>query len=379
MPPRASYEPLANFCNLDKMQVVLFRDLKQEHWASIEVYADRLGQGLRKLNIPGWSFHSAYPAGVSLPGLAIPSLYFSRTLLYGPYARWHQSDVNHVLDNSYGHLVHFVDSHRTVVTSHGGTPISWRRWNREGPSMRFFDWAFQGTLKAARVIIVSNYAKRELLEHFDYDPARIRVVYHGVDDNYHPLAEKTRIAVRAKYLIGNEKGILLHVGHCARRKNIEGLLGAFARLLKEASQPYRLIQIGGRFSPELFRLIDQLEIGDRVTQIASMPNEQLVEMYNAADVFVFPSLYEGFGVPLIEAMACGTPVVCSDLELFREVCGEAVVFADSSDHVAFACAIAESLDESKADYLRKRGLERAAQFTWERTARETLAVYQELA
>ena len=105
----------------------------------------------------------------------------------------------------------------------------------------------------------------------------------------------------------------------------------------------------------------------------------LVPLYNAADVFVFPSFYEGFGIPLIEAMACGTPVVCSDWELFHEVCGKAALFADPYRPDAFAEAIAQVLtDHSLAATLSKRGLERAMMFTWEQTARKTLAVYHQM-
>lgn len=362
------------------MNVVLFYDLVQEHWPSIEVYADRLIGGLQRLQEPGWTFTGVCPRGLHWSRLAVPALYFSRTVLYLPYARQHQGQINHVLDNSYGHLLYLLDPHRTVVTSHGGTPITWRKWNREGPAMRFFDWAFAGTLRAAHIIIVSEYSKRELVEHFDYDPARVHVIYHGVDEIYRALPADTRATLRAQQLQPEEAGLVLHVGHCAARKNIEGLLRAFAALLRQSARPYRLLQVGGQFSPEQRQLIERLGISKRVTQIPPIPNAELVNMYNAADVFVLPSLYEGFGVPLIEAMACGTPVVCTEYELFREVCTDAALFADSRDADALATAMARVLNEpTLAADLQQRGLARAKIFTWERTARETLAVYQQIA
>jgi glycosyltransferase involved in cell wall biosynthesis len=152
-----------------------------------------------------------------------------------------------------------------------------------------------------------------------------------------------------------------------------------AVLLKASTRPYRLLQVGGQFTSEQRQLIERLSVADRITQISSVPNMQLVELYNASDVFVFPSLYEGFGVPLIEAMACGAPVVCSEYELFREVCADAANFADSRDASALAAAMARVLDDSNlAADLRQRGLERAKKFTWENSARETLAVYHQL-
>jgi glycosyltransferase involved in cell wall biosynthesis len=362
------------------MRVTLFRDLAQERWASIDVYADRLANGLSRLAPPDWTFVEGCPGGFDLPMLATPSLYFNRAVLYPIYARMHQAPINHVLDNSYGHLLYFINPLHTVVTSHGGTPQTWRQWNREGPAMRFFDWAFNGALHAARIIIVSEYSKRELIEHYDYDPARVHVVHHGVDDAFRVLTEDARAATRAQYLQSNESGLILHVGHCAARKNVEGLLRSFSVIIRSSERPYRLLQVGGIFAESQQRLIDELDIANHITQVPSMPNRQLVDLYNAADAFAFPSLYEGFGIPLIEAMACGVPVVCSESDLFREVCSDAALFVDSQNAEAFAAALARTLsDKALATTLRARGLDRAQHFSWERCARETLAVYQLLA
>jgi glycosyltransferase involved in cell wall biosynthesis len=111
-----------------------------------------------------------------------------------------------------------------------------------------------------------------------------------------------------------------------------------------------------------------------------MPNQELPVFYNAADLFVFPSLYEGFGIPLIEAMACGAPVVCHDYELFHEVCGDAASYVDCTDAPALAAAMARALNQTEvASVLRERGIARAQKFTWQRCAEQTLAVYRGLA
>ncbi|MDW8325915.1 MAG: glycosyltransferase family 1 protein [Anaerolineales bacterium] len=360
--------------------VFLFRDLPQERWPSIEVYADRLISGLQRMASVEWVVRAGCPTTLSLPGPRALSLYFNRVVRYVPYSLHQRAHVYHVLDNSYGHLVHFLDAQRTVVTSHGGTPLSWRKWNREGPAMWFFDWAFRGMLKAGRILIVSEYAKRELVEHFDYDPAHIHVVYHGVDDAYRPLSQEEREGIRASLLHPEESHLILHVGSCIERKNVTGLLKAFARLLRGLDAPCRLLQVGGQFTETQRRLIESHHIGRYITQIPYLPNQELVRLYNAADVFVFPSLYEGFGVPLIEAMACGTPVVCHDCELFHEVCGEAALFADAFDAERLAMALANVLLDSKLHSdLHERSLKRAQRFSWERCVRATLAVYDEIA
>jgi glycosyltransferase involved in cell wall biosynthesis len=368
------------------MRVALLRDFAEENWPSIEVYADRLAQGLRKVapeveiievQPPAWSWRDwrlpmPYGRSASLQTLG---LYLSRWIRYPLALRKIQADVYHILDNSYGHLAFFLDPRRTVVTSHGGTPRSWRRWNPEGPSMWLFDLAFRGKLRAARIIVVSHYAKRELLAEANYPSDRIHVVYHGIDERFGPATGDERRQVRRQYLQPGEKALLLHVGHCAARKNVERVLQAIA-LLRQRGLMVRFLQVGGVFTSAQRHLLETLGIGEAVTQIPHVPNAELPAFYRAADVFVFPSFYEGFGIPLIEAMACGTPVVCSGWELFREVCGDAALFADPNSLEAFAEAIAQVLgDPALASDLRERGLQRAREFTWERTARRTLEVY----
>ncbi|MGB9872848.1 MAG: glycosyltransferase family 4 protein, partial [Anaerolineae bacterium] len=314
------------------MRVALLRDLKEENWPSIEVYADRLAQGLRKVapelevvevQVPAWSWTDRRlptPYGRSVSPRAL-GLYLSRWVRYPLALRDVQADVYHILDNSYGHLAFFLDPKRTVVTSHGGTPRSWRRWNPEGPAMWVFDLAFRGMLRAGRIIAVSEYARQELLAEVDYPPDRVHVVYHGVDEGFRPLPEEERRRVRSRYLRPGEVALLLHVGHCAERKNVEGVLQAMA-LLRQRGLVMRFLQVGGAFTPAQRHLVETLGIGQAVTQLSHVPNTDLPPLYAAAEVFVFPSFYEGFGVPLIEAMACGTPVVAADAASLPEVVGD---------------------------------------------------------
>lgn len=372
------------------MRVALLRDLPQENWPSIEVYANRLASGLRALaselevievqvqawSWADWSLPTPYGRPASLRTLG---LYLSRWIRYPLALRRIRADIYHILDNSYGHLAFFLEPRRVVVTSHGGTPRSWRQWNPEGPAMWLFDLAFRGMLRAAHVAIVSEYAKQELLAETHYPAERIHVVYHGVEPIFHPLPPDEREHQRAALLSNGEHYLLLHVGHSAVRKNVETLYEAVA-LLRKDGWPVYLLRVGGMPTNAQARLIEDLGIGPITTHIAYIENQLLPTYYAVADVFVFPSLYEGFGVPLIEAMACGTPVVCSDWALFHEVCHDAALFVEPRSPEALAMAIARVLESpALSEELRQRGLRRACDFTWERTAHETLAVYQEVA
>jgi glycosyltransferase involved in cell wall biosynthesis len=364
------------------MRVALLRDFVEEGWPSMEVYADRLAQGLRAL-APEIELIEVRPPAFGLAagagrGRAL-GLYLSRWLRYPLALRRLRADLYHILDNSYGHLAFFLDRRRTLVTSHGGTPRSWRRWNPEGPALWMFDVAFRGALRAARIATVSEYAKRELLAETRYPADRVHVIYHGIEPAFRPPTPAERERLRASLLPAGDRFLILHVGHGAARKNVETLYRAVA-LLRRQGIAARLLRVGGEPTPAQAQLIAELGLEPAVTHLAHVPNRELPAYYGAADVFAFPSLYEGFGIPLIEAMACGAPVVCSDWELFREVCGDAAELTDARRPELLAAALGRVLsDAAWAGELRRRGLERVTYFTWERCARRTLEVYAQMA
>jgi glycosyltransferase involved in cell wall biosynthesis len=362
------------------MQVNLFKVFAQEGWHSIDVYGSRLLLGLDKIgSSESDRFTGLCPEWKMFKAPHSARIYFNRIVNYIPYARSKQGEINHILDNSYGHLIHFMDRKKIVVTSHGGTPQTWRRFNREGFSMRFFDWAFTGMLKASRIIIVSEFSKKEITDFYDYDPDRIHVVHHGVHPVFRPYSSEERAKIRNTLGIDADTKLILHVGSCIERKNVDGLLSAISILAKGCETPIRCIQIGGEFTDRQNQIIAEKRLSASIQQIPGLPNEQLVDYYNAADVFAFPSLYEGFGIPLIEAMACGLPIVCSDLSLFREVCRDVSQYAHSGNANDFAEGMANVLfDARKSDAMRQAGLLLSKIYTWENTARGTVEVYKKL-
>lgn len=361
------------------MNVTIFRDLPEEGWHSMEVYADHLEAGLRKLGVhvrvfpvPGQPVPLAGRGGT-------PGRYLRRALLYPLLARRFQGTVNHVIDHSYGHLLHFLDPQRTVVTCHDVAPLVRRdKLPQPSLSLALWDWAFKGMLKATRIIADSHNTRQDIVRFSAYDARRIAVVPLGVDPRFTPRSPEEKKAVRCRHGLPTDIPIVLHVGHCHERKNVEALLHALALLRQKGEAPeVRLLQVGGRFTSKQRALIEELGLADVVIQVPYIPHSALPAIYNLANVFVFPSFYEGFGMPPLEAMACGTPVVCSNASSLPEVVGDAALTVSPDDYEGMAEAIARLLkDPALADELRKRGLDRARQFTWERTARETLAVYE---
>ena len=231
--------------------------------------------------------------------------------------------------------------------------------------------------RADRVIAISASTKEDIVRHLGVDPGRIDVVYPGVDEAFRPIADRGRLAAfREKH--GLPERLILFVGTIEPRKNVERLVRAYARLRKEGNLPHKLV-IGGAegwLYTEVFATVEEMGLGDDVILPGYIPRDELLLWYNAADVFVYPSLYEGFGLPPLEAMACGTPVIASNASSLPEVVGEAGLLVDPYDVEGMAEAMFKVLtDEELREGMRRKGLERAKGFSWLKMARETVKVY----
>ncbi len=234
--------------------------------------------------------------------------------------------------------------------------------------------------RAARVITPSEFTRRALQARYGVASHRINVIWPGVSENFHPLTETEIRAVLARY--GLEPGFLFSLGRLNRRKNLGTLLRAYAALRAPGRADLSLV-IGGKADhgvEELVRGFRESRQSSSVRWVGLIPDADLPAFYAGATCFVYPSLFEGFGLPLLEAMACGCPVVSSDRTACPEVVGAAGLLVDPEDVTAIAAAIARVLDDEalRAD-LRDRGLARSRLFTWGESARRTLAVLREAA
>lgn len=359
------------------MKVTIFRVMAEERWHSLDVYADNLVTCLRDGGFP-LSVFSFKPSNPTLPPrLAALNIHWQRSLPYPLTARAHQGEINHVIDHSYGHLLYFLDRSRTIVTCNDLIPIALRNsYPRLSPARALWDWAQQGMLKAARIIAISQSTRRDLLRYTSYPGAQIKVVYDGFDPSFHPIKDEEALSRARTHLGLLNGGFVLHVGHCAPRKNVEAILYALQDLREEE---VFFLQVGGTFSPAQRRLIARLGLEGRVIQVRGLSRKMLPLVYNLARAFVFPSYYEGFGLPVLEAMACGLPVVCANTSSLPEVVGEAALQVAPDDYTGLAQALRRVLDdEGLRQKMREEGPQRASLFTWERCAQETFEVYQDL-
>lgn len=230
--------------------------------------------------------------------------------------------------------------------------------------------------RADAIITISESSKKDLIQHYGTPADKIAVVYEAAAPVFQPATPFTVDHVRREY--GLPDRFLLTVGTIEPRKNLSRLLEALARL--RAHDPeLHLVVVGSRgwLYQDFFRKIDELALRDVVHLPGYVLDADLPAMYCAATVLVMPSIYEGFGLPVLEAMACGTPVVSSHASSLPEIGGEAAQYFDPMDVDEMTAALRRVLtdDELRAE-MRQAGLEQAAEFSWERAASETAAVYE---
>jgi glycosyltransferase involved in cell wall biosynthesis len=236
------------------------------------------------------------------------------------------------------------------------------------------------TARAAKAIIINSHSLRsEIEQYLNVDPRKLKLIYEAVDhDLFNPGdADAARAVVASR---GVTKPFVLFVSSLWPYKNCEGLLRAWA-LAREELGDRQLVIVGPardhRYATRLHSLAADLGISADVIFVGGVPLEETARFYQAADVFVYPSFNETFGLPILEAMACGCPVVTSDTSAMPETAGGAAVLSDPKDPASIASAIVKAAAPGR-DRLRDAGLKRASQFTWGATAASTLDVYREV-
>lgn len=230
--------------------------------------------------------------------------------------------------------------------------------------------------EARRIVTISESGRQDVHERFGVPLERIEVVRPGVADHYRPLPDQAVAAFRARN--GLPERFLLHVGTLQPRKNIPLLLEALSRL-NRPDLPLVLAGGKGWIYEAIFARVQELGLSDRVHFAGYVPDEDLPFWYNAATALVCPSRYEGFGLPVIEALACGTPVLASNTSSLPEAGGTAARYFDPQSAGELADLLASFLaDETSRDRARQAGPAQAARFTWERAGQEMAAVYRRL-
>jgi glycosyltransferase involved in cell wall biosynthesis len=252
------------------------------------------------------------------------------------------------------------------------------------PNRVAYAYARMAMWSAARrsdcILTVSQASKRDILHFFSVPPEKIEVIYNAIDERFRLEPNEDAVTrVRERYQL--DQRFVLYVGNIKPHKNLVRLIEAFAALRQGEFDDLKLLIIGDEISklPALRRAVHSLKLHKHVRFLGYQPDDTLAILYRLASVFVFPSLYEGFGLPPLEAMASGTPVVTSNVSSLPEVTGDAAVLVDPHDVASIEHGMRRVLtDPELAADMRRRGLIRAREFSWERSVARILGVYQKV-
>ena len=271
----------------------------------------------------------------------------------------------------------------SVITIHDIIPLRLPQYRTDPKMKAYLQLITRAAHKATLIMTVSQHAKQDMIDALKLPAERIRVIYEAAGDEYHPISDPEVLSkVRARY--GLHGRYILYLGGLDQRKNVLQLVRAFAQIYYQSGDPDLQLLIAGNpdkksgsLFPDPRPLAAELGITGQIIY-RFIEEEDKPAIYCGASLFVFPSLYEGFGLTPLEAMSCGTPVICSNRTSLPEVVGDAAISFDPANLREMVQAMHSVLtnNELQAD-LRARSLKRAAQFNWQKTAIETIDVYQE--
>jgi glycosyltransferase involved in cell wall biosynthesis len=365
-----------------ELRVAVLHNYREDQQPSMRLYADRLGAALARRGVQVsrvWSpdvvpevWRARRPFWNKLDA------YIGRFAVYPRLVRSLDADVIHVADHGQGYLVGNLDARRTIVTCHDVILLALAA-GRIGSmplptiALQLLRISLEAMKRAAMVIAVSSQTKRDLIALVGMDSDKITVIPSGLNFAFRPDPAKGR-ATRERLNLG-EGPVVLQIGR-SFYKNLPAVLRVLRNLRKDGLD-VRVARVGPRLAGTDRELAERLGVLGSVIELGMVSDDRLRDVYNAVDVLLFPSLYEGFGWPPVEAMACGVPVVCSRAGSLDEVVADAALTADPDDVDGLTWHVAAVLtDSSLRQALIARGLKRAAQFSWDRTAAQMIEIYR---
>ena len=380
-------------------RLALICDLAEEEWPSMDLVGEMLYQNLRAFHSTEFATTQVQPRmqrrWSNLPLIGRTRLAHNTDRLLnrmGDYPRYlrtrmNQFDVFHIVDHSYSHLALTLGPARTVITCHDLNTFRCLLEPENEPRPRWFQAVTRRILKGmtscAHVVCVSEVVRQEILRHRLVPDARLSVVQNAAHPSCCPLPDPDADAIAAGLLAadpGRQTSYLLHVGSTAARKRIDLVLEIFAAVRNEAPGA-RLVRVGGPFTAAQSLLAEKLGVAGAIQVLPFLDRSVLAAVYRRASILLQPSDAEGFGLPVLEALACGCPVIASDLPVLCEVGGTAAIYCPVGDIPAWTRAAVELLREQAfgAQFFaqrRERACEQASFFSWAEASRKLAGVYR---
>lgn len=367
------------------MRVAILRRTLNESF-SMDVYADGIVSGLRAAR-PQWEIVEFAPQRFGSKNSFINGIkkYYERYWHYPKMLKQQKVDVFHVIDHSDGHLAYGLQelSQPTIITCHDiinlTQPETFKgRARYPWLSMSIWKYAIWGMHKADHIVSVSSHTSNDVVQRLGIDRSRITVIPNAVDEKFCVIPAEEIAAYRQQQGVSAQTFCILNVGSNHIRKNVSTILEVVA-MLKQRGMAVQFWKAGTDFNAEQKQFIQAHHLHQHVSYLGQPNDRDLVRLYNAADVLVAPSLSEGFGLTVLEAMACGTPVIASNVTSLPEVVGDAGILVYPTDVEAIANAIQQlQTDSSCSERLVRKGIERAKQFTWRKAGEQIAEIYEKL-
>ncbi len=356
---------------------------------SMDVYADALVAGLRTVR-PHWEVVEKFPdnpvqskrTNSLLKGIR---KYHQRYWQYPKDLQRCKSDVFHIIDHSDGYLVNWLKNAKVpvVVTCHDLINLVHPELFRDRallPWLSLATWKFslRSMCNAHRIVSVSDYTAQDIIRYLDVNATRIQTVPNGVDRIFQTTGPQAENHFRQDFNIPKDTCCLLNVGSNNPRKNIITILKVVANLQAQGF-PIHFWKAGDDFSNDQKKFIAEHQLDECISYLGKPDKETLIKIYNAADILVAPSTYEGFGITVLEAMACGLPVIASNVTSLPEVVDDAAVLVEPLDINGIAKSVTQIFtNPALHSELVQKGTTRAAQFTWSNTAEQIAQIYESL-
>jgi glycosyltransferase involved in cell wall biosynthesis len=284
-------------------------------------------------------------------------------------------NLKHITSQEFAYLLNSIKLENNIVTCYDLIP-----WVYDHNRSSLWKENMDGLKQAECIITISEFSKDEIVKYLDYPKNMIKIVYPAVDhSSYHPCHDK---GILRKLDISDDQKVVLYVGSEVPRQNVPVLIKAFS-LLKKKIPGIKLIKIGDPQSygarQTILQLINDLELRDDIIFAGYVSEEDMPRWYSAADLLVYPCEYAGFGLPPLEAMACGTPVITSNTTSLPEVVGNAGIMIDPQDFELMADKMYDVLTDNELnDKMINNGLERSKLFKWDDSAKQTLEIYNKM-
>jgi glycosyltransferase involved in cell wall biosynthesis len=356
---------------------------------SMDVYTNNLVAGLKRFR-PNWEIIEIAPepwsqkADLWQSGSGIQK-YYERLWRHPRAVQRLEGDIFHIIDHSNAHVAYWLKqkSSAIVVTCHDLVQFVYPEILKDQsrfPAFSMASWKYsvRGMCHADQVIAVSENTAKDAAQLLKIPVQQIAVVPNGVEPQFCQLPLEPVEALRQQNGCSPETICLLNVGSTHQRKNIPTILKVLATL-RDRSVPVCLWKVGDEFTAEQTAFIQSHGLEQYISFLGKPDKTTLVSLYNAADVLLSPSLYEGFGLTVLEAMACGTPVIASNVSSLPEVTGDAAILVDPLDVLAIADAVCRlKQDKIYREALIAKGLARIKLFTWQQTAEQVAQVYEQL-